>query len=192
MTDSNSQRASKRINMTAYAFLGFLALLCIINVLINAPLGHSADIEKDGIDVLQLKRHKWYSLSAESYLVDSNLGATHIRSSFLPFVSRQYTYFCITVNPGAENAFRMVIRVMDAKEQELSQGKTVALYGMVSNLTGESLPNDESLPDDQVPFLYLCLNDNGDSVFKRGIVTSVFALAAGVFIWLIVKIATKQ
>lgn len=178
--------------MAVYVFLGFLALLSIANVLINAPLASPTDIGKDGTDGLRSNARKWYVLSEESYSVDRSLGATHIRSSFLPFISRQYTYYRITVNPDTENAFHMVVRVMDAKNSELSQGRPAALYGMVSNLKGEPFPGGEDLPDDQAPLLGLCLNDNGDTVFKRGIASAVFALAAGVCIWLIIKIAAKR
>lgn len=178
--------------MAVYVFLGFLTLLFIVNVLINAPLDSPTDIGKDGMDGLRSNAHKWYVLSEESYSVDRGLGVTHIRSSFLPFISRQYTYYCITVKPDTENAFRMVVRVMDAKDSELSRGKPAALYGMVSDLKGGLFSGDEGLPEDQAPLLRLCLNDNGDTVFKRGITASVFALAAAVCIWLIIKIAMKQ
>ena len=170
--------------MTASIFLGFLALLFAVNAVINTPLDKPIYIGENETKEAMVNHRRWYVLSAERYSVDADLSSIHIRSSFLPFVSHQYTYFRVTVNPESESAFSMAVRVTGAKQEELFQGKTTDLYGMISDYR-------EQPSGSQAEVLSLGLNDNGTTIFKRGISAAVFALAAGVCIWLIVKIVAK-
>lgn len=178
--------------MAAYALLGFLTLLCILNVMISIPLDKPADIGKDGIDESQTFLHKWYYLLAGNYLVDSSLGVSYIRSSFLPFASKQYTYYSVTVNPGEENAFQMAVRVRSAKAVKMEGGEAVTLYGMLSGIGEDIRAGLEDSAAGQVCVKQLCLNDNGDTVFKRWLSAAAFAVLAGVCICLIVIIAAKK
>lgn len=174
----------------AYIFLALLALLFLAVAVISLPSGQTVNLGHTGASGLVEKKQVWYTLEEGSYTIGPNLGSISVGSSILPLVSTQYTYYLVTVTPDAGESFSMAVRVTGKKYSSLEQGQTVALYGMASGLTDERI--GQAVPT--APLQYRCLNDNGDTVFKRGVQTVVFAVAAALCIALIVlmKIALRK
>jgi len=190
---SGTKGAGNKKQMTAvYVFFGFLTLLFAVNVVITIPLERPMDLAEEGSANLQRQRGKWYTLKEGTYSVGPSFGSIHIRSSFLLFHSNEYTYYCVTVNPGSEDAFSMPVRVKSNKQRSMENGEAVTLYGMASELTSDLRSQlEKAVPEHQGPLCGLCLNDNGDTVTKRWLSTAAFAALAGFCIFLIVKLARK-
>lgn len=177
--------------MAVYIFLGLLTLLFAINVVILLPLQKPVDIGLEGMDSLREQGRDWYVLNKDSYSVDTVLSSIHIRSSFVPLLSNEYTYYCITVNPEQGPVFSMPVRVRTAKRQSFERGETVKLYGMTSSLNDEMRIQMEAA-NHQVQLKYICLNDNGDTILKRCFSSGIFALAAALCIAWAIKIAKRH
>lgn len=189
----SSKKATGKKSMTAvYIFFGFLTLLFAFNVAITLPLEAPLNLARTGTSELREKRGRWYTLEEGAYSVGTSFGSIHIRSSFLLFHSNEYTYYCVTVNPGGEDAFDMPVRVKADKRQKLEKGEAVTLYGMASELTGDLRSRMKEATSGQSKQLsYLCLNDNGDTVITRCLSSAVFALFTAICIFLIVKLARR-
>ena len=178
--------------MVVYIFLGLLVLLFGFNAITLLPLEKPLDLAKEGSADLTRHHGRWYVLDAGTYSVDARFGSVRVRSSFLMFYSNEYTYYCVTVNPGSENAFSMPVRVKSSKRQRLENGETVSFYGMGSELTGNLRPELEKVAAERKGNLcYLCLNDNGDTIATRWLSSVAFTLLAGFCIFVIIKLARR-
>lgn len=177
--------------MAAYVFLAFLTLLCLANVLIALPLAKPVDLGSVGADGLGGQRGTWYVLDAGAYSVGSNFDSVSIRSSFVPFLSKRYSYYLVTVEPKTGAPFSMAVRVTASKQSQMERGQTVSLYGMVSGLTGDTAVQAQAAAGDQTVQLQ-CLNDNGDTGAKRVLKAGIFLLAAIGCIFLIVRLARRH
>lgn len=166
---------SKRIKVTAIIFLGLLMLLFAANVFISIPLSRAVDASKIDIANFQVD-HKYYRLSAEDYSINNSLDTIHIRSSVLPLISHQYTYFDVSVDQGAGDTFNMVVRATGKEREALLHGDAVDLYGMISNYEEPSA---------------ISLNDNGETVLGRWVKTAAFAFLSLTCFYFITKIVTK-
>ena len=174
-----------------YVFFGFLTLLFIFNMVITLPLKAPMNLVQAKVADLHEERRTWYALEEGTYSVGASFGSIRIRSSFLLFHTNEYTYYCVTVNPGGENAFSMPVRVKTNKRQKLEKGEAITLYGMASELTGDLRSRLEAAAPGQSELSYLCLNDNGDTVTTRWLSSAAFALFAGICIFAMVKLARR-
>lgn len=118
-------------------------------------------------------------VEAGSYVVEDEFDTVAIRSSFLPLVSRHYTYFNVAVTSGADR-FTLPVRVTAAKAAALRQGNAVKLYGTVSQL--------DAAHRGQAADVNVCLNDNGSTAMTRLLSAGVFAVLTIGCIWLAVRI----
>ena len=167
-----------------YAVLGLFTLIFAFGTFISLPLDEPVDLGHTGAEGLDGRTGIWYTLKAEEYSIESHLGSTSLHGSLLPFISTQYAYYLVAVTPDVGEPFSMAVRVTGKKYRSLEQGQTVTLYGMASGLTDERV--GQAVPT--APLQYWCLNDNGDTVFKRGMQAIVFALAAVLCVVLIVRL----
>ena len=174
---------AKQKNMgLVYAALGLFTLIFAFGAFVSLPLDKPVDLGHTGAAGLDGRTGTWYTLKAEEYSIESSLGSVSLHGSFLPFISTRYGYYLVSVTPDAGTPYSMAVRVTGKKYKSLEQGQTVTLYGMASGLTdgqiGEIVPSLE----------YRCLNDNGGTVFTRGIKGVVFAMAGALCVVLIVRL----
>lgn len=179
MTAKNNAKARKHPYMAGSVFLGILALIFAANVLIRFPFQKAADITAQGAACLTSPGRQWFVVEAGSYVVEDEFDTVAIRSSFLPLVSRHYTYFNITVTSGTDR-FTLPVRVTAKKTETLRQGNAVKLYGMVSQL--------DAAHSGQAADVNVCLNDNGSTVMTRLLSAGVFAVLTIGCIWLAIRI----
>ena len=167
-------------------FLGFLVLVNLLNLFISIPIGNPVRIGQEGDQCLRNPGKKWYLLDAEIYAVENSFYEIHSRSSVIPFVTRRYTYFHVLVRTAAEENFLMPVRVRDQKRQRLESGESVSLYGMVSELSGESRKRQETALSGRSASR-MCLNDNGDTISKRALSAVFSTFIAAFFGILLIK-----
>lgn len=175
-----------------YIFLFFLTLLFVANTAIHLPLASPVDLARTGPAGLQAQRGVWYVLEPESYSAGPQLGSISMSSSFIPFYTSEYTYYCVTVHSDETGAFSMPVRVRGEKRKLLENGGAVKLYGMASELTGELRTQMDSAADRAAQTQYICLNDNGDTPVKRYASAAVFAILACFCVFLMAKLAGKR
>lgn len=177
--------------MPVYIFIGLLTLLFGFNAIIMLPVKKPLNLAQEGSADLQKQHGRWYVLDAGTYSAEASLGSVRVRSSFLPFYSDEYTYYCVTVNPGSENAFSMTVRIKGSKRQRLEAGEAVSFYGMASELTGDLRSElEEAAVGRKEDVCYLCLNDKG-TIATRWLTSGAFALLAGFCIFIIIKLAGR-
>lgn len=183
MTAKNNAKVRKHPYMAGSIFLGILALVFAANVLIRFPFQKAVSITGEGAACLASPGKQWFEVEAGSYVVEDEFETIAIRSSFLPLVSKHYTYFNVTVISGADH-FTLPVRVTAKKAEALRQGDAVKLYGMVSQ--------SNAVHGDQTMGVNVCLNDNGSTVMTRILSAGVFAVLTIGCIWLAVKIFVVQ
>lgn len=174
--------------MAGSIFLGLLALIFILNVLIRFPFQKAVGIAEKGTACLENPGKHWFLLESDDYAVNESFSTIKIRSSMLPLISKGYTYYNITVT-AKDGSFVMPVRVTAKKAEKLEKGETVRLYGMASRIDDESAEAQRRhLQNSQAKSMEICLNDNGDTVATRILSASVFALLSIGCIWLSVII----
>lgn len=162
----------------------FLALLFFLNAFVSFPLGVPHDISREGSDCLRASGRAWYILPAGTYISESSsFGEIYSRSSPIPFVTRRYTRFHVTIRTQDGPMFQMSVRVRDDKRRKLERGESPELYGMVSELSGSALaPQRETLERNETESV--CLNDNGATVRTRRLSAAVSLILSALFLFL--------
>ena len=183
MTAKNNAKVRKHPYMAGSIFLGILALVFAANVLIRFPFQKAVNITAQGAACLTSPGKQWFVVEDGSYVVEDEFDTIAMRSSFLPLVSKHYTYFNVTVTSGADR-FTLPVRVTAKKAEALRQGDAVKLYGMVSQ--------SNAVHGDQTMGVNVCLNYNGSTVMTRILSAGVFAVLAIGCVWLAVKIFAVQ
>lgn len=112
--------AKKKNNKgAAVLFLSLLVILFTINAVIAIPLDHTRDLAAGGPP--EPGTHGWYALSADDYKIAGYLSSETIRASQRLFPSKHYDYYEITVNPGTQSEYALVVRAAGAKRNKLGR-----------------------------------------------------------------------
>ena len=174
MTNNNDIGGTRGNKLIALVFCFLIFVLFLFASYINLPRNKAINIYKNGISSFYELNDKWYCLEAEHYKVLDEFGDfVTVDSTFLSSV--KYYYFNVLVTDSGGEQFIMGVRT-DKKTEQLRNGNSVDLYGMISPLNEEiATVQLEKLNDNHIPTFSLSLNDNDTSVLSR-CVQSIFFL----------------
>lgn len=154
--------------MTAMIFFLLLLVIFILAAIVSWPVGKKVAIQEEGKAAFSELRDRWFSLEADSYEVIGEFAefTTHHSTFFYPI---KYYYFNVLVTDRQGQQFIMAVRT-GKKTEVLREGKTIGLYGMISQL-------DTGRIEAQINSLYevangrdvynISLNDNDSSVVNQ-------------------------
>lgn len=175
----------RKARMTAYVFLGILAVFGLVVGLTQLPLSRAVnltEVQSGALGTLKPGGAHWYRLEAQDYRVGETLDAVDVSNPTFRFHSTRYTYYRVSVHMADGTTVDLPVCVRGKKAGSMARGEAVSLYGTLSK-TRESVQNRMG---GQAP---VCLNDAGDSLARRWITAGVyFALsAAAVFVILRIR-----
>lgn len=188
-----AKRAEKQKNqyMAGCVFLGLLALVFVLNALILFPFQRAARIPEIGISDMESARKRWFLLENGDYSVNGAFETESQRSSSIPFLSKHFVYYNVTVKStsGDSDDYIMAVRVKEKKAQRIERGETVKLYGMISKLNGDlSDKQRQALNGQLTKIVSVCLNDNGNTTVTRALSSFLCTVLAVICVYLAIKV----
>ena len=195
MIRNNEEEAGKDVRIIAVIFCIVLAVLFSFGAYITFPVRGMTPITSLRVDELQNRArttHDVYTLRAEEYRVLGAVDSEVIVDRFT-WKKHRLVFYEILVASGAGDPYRMIVRVQE-QAQDLAQGQTVTLQGMLSETDREQRPDSigQALQDaGTVQNSGLCLNTDIDSRAVQILKTIVFILLDIACICLLIRILKR-
>lgn len=178
---------NKKTNYTlAVTFLSLLACLMLLGAATAFPGVNIINVSDTKASDINIDKSYRYTLKQGEYQVLEEIDEVTSTDSTFGFPVTSY-YFAVLVNQPNGEKIAMEVRTRE-KTDQLRQGETPELFGMISKVEGSEAELLDSASNGYKTY-YLCLNDNDETVAKLYFNTAIFLVMAGLCIFLISKIS---